>query len=188
MPPDLPSAEVFIATSLDGYIARADGDIAWLVTQPVPEQEDFGYAAFMAGIGAIVMGRQSYDKVLSFPDWPYPMPVVVMSRSPDRVAIPDHLRGRVRVTGAAPEAVLAELAGQGVGRVYVDGGQLIRAFLDRGLIRRMIVTLIPLLIGQGRALWGHGGADIPLRLVAARHWPNGFVQVEYTLTDRAPVG
>jgi dihydrofolate reductase len=176
----LPSAEVFIATSLDGFIARPDGDIGWLVDRPVPVGEDFGHAAFMAGVGAIVMGRQSFDKVLSFPDWPYAVPVTVLSRAPGSVSVPAGLRDRVRVTSAPPEAVLRELAREGVTRVYIDGGQIVRLFLAAGLVRRMVVTLIPVLLGQGRPLWGHGPGDIALNLVAVRHWPNGFAQVEYT--------
>jgi dihydrofolate reductase len=175
----LPSAEVFIATSLDGFIARADGDIDWLVNRPVPEGEDFGYKSFMDGIGALVMGRQSFDKALTFPEWPYPVPVMVLSRSPEMVGVPQALRDKVRVTSAEPAAVLRDLAEQGVTRVYIDGGQVVRAFLAAGLIRRMIVTLIPVLLGQGRPLWGHCAGDMDLRLVAARHWDNGFVQVEY---------
>jgi len=173
------SGEVFIATSLDGFIAREDGDIRWLVDLPVPEGEDFGYAAFMEGIGALVMGRQSFDKALTFPEWIYKVPVVVMSRTPGAVAVPDHLRDRVRVTGKSPRDLMEELAAQGVTRAYIDGGQVIRAFLAEGLIQRMIVTLIPVLLGQGRPLWGHGAEDIPLRLVATRQWQNGFAQVEY---------
>lgn len=84
----LPSAEVFIATSLDGFISRLDGDIEWLVGRPTPEGEDFGYAAFMNGIGALVMGRQSFDKVAHSSEWPYPVPVIVLSRSPRLVKIP----------------------------------------------------------------------------------------------------
>ncbi|OYU17448.1 MAG: deaminase [Rhodobacteraceae bacterium PARR1] len=179
--PSLPSAEVFIATSLDGLIARADGGIDWLIGRPVPEGEDFGYASFMQGIGALVMGRQSFDKALTFPEWPYPVPVVVMSRSPARITVPDHLRDRVQVTDAAPEAILSDLAAQGVARVYVDGGQVVRVFLRAGLIRRMVVTMIPVLLGEGRPLWGHGAGDIDLALVTARHWPNGFAQLEYRL-------
>jgi len=177
--PTLPSAEVFIATSLDGLIARPDGDIGWLVGRPVPEGEDFGYAAFMEGVGALVMGRATYDKALTFPEWPYPVPVVVLSRTPSAVSVPPHLQGRVRVTADAPATVLQALAGQGVARVYVDGGQVVRAFLAEGLIRRLIVTVIPVLLGEGRPLWGHGAGDIDLTLVAARHWPNGFAQLEY---------
>lgn len=175
----LPSAEVFIATSLDGYIARPDGDILWLTSRPVPEGEDFGYAAFLDGVGAMVMGRESFQKVLTFPDWPYKTPVVVLSRTPDRVAVPEALKDKVSVTSNPPRAVLEELQAQGVTRVYIDGGQTIRSFLAEGLVRRMIVTLIPVLLGEGRPLWGHGAGDVDLTLVTSRAWENGFVQVEY---------
>lgn len=175
----LPSAEVFIATSLDGYIARPDGDIDWLTMRPVPEGEDFGYAAFLDGVGAMVMGRESFEKVLTFPDWPYKTPVVVLSRTPDRVVVPVALKASVRVSGKAPVEVLEMLGAEGVTRVYIDGGQTIRSFLAAGLVRRMIVTHIPVLLAQGRPLWGHGAGDVDLTLVAARHWENGFVQVEY---------
>lgn len=176
----LPSAEVFIATSMDGYIARPDGDILWLTSRPVPEGEDFGYAAFLDGVGAMVMGRESFEKVLTFPDWPYKTPVVVLSRTPEKVVVPEALKASVRVSGKGPRAVLQELGAEGVTRVYIDGGQTIRSFLAEGLVRRMIVTLIPVLLGQGRPLWGHGPGDVNLTLVAARSWDNGFVQVEYT--------
>lgn len=176
----LPIAEVFIATSLDGMIARPDGDIGWLVNRPVPDGEDFGYAAFIDGIGALVMGRQTFDKALTFPEWPYPVPVVVLSHTPFAVTVPPALQGKVRVTDVSPQDVLADLGRQGVTRVYVDGGQVVRAFLQAGLIRRMVVTLIPVLLGQGRPLWGHGAGDIDLTLRAVRHWPNGFAQVEYS--------
>jgi dihydrofolate reductase len=175
----LPSAEVFIATSMDGYIARADGDITWLTSRPVPDGEDFGYAAFQDGIGAMVMGRESFEKVLTFPDWPYNTPVVVLSRTPEKVTVPEALKASVRVTGKPPREVLEQLAADGVTRIYIDGGQTIRSFLAEGLVRRMIVTLIPVLIGQGRPLWGHGAGDMNLTLVASRSWENGFVQVEY---------
>lgn len=175
----LPSAEVFIATSLDGFIARPDGDILWLTSRPVPEGEDFGYTAFTDGIGAMVMGRESFEKVLTFPEWPYKTPVVVLSRTPERVTVPDTLKDKVWVTAKPPREVLQDLGAEGVRRIYLDGGQTIRSFLDEGLVRRMIVTLIPVLLGQGRPLWGHGASDVDLTLVTSRSWDNGFVQVEY---------
>ncbi len=175
----LPSAEVFIATSLDGYIARPDGDILWLTSRPVPEGEDFGYAAFMDGLGAMVMGRESFEKALTFPEWPYKTPVVVLSRTPERVTVPEAQKASVRVSGKEPREMLEDLGAEGVARVYIDGGQTIRSFLAEGLVRRMIVTLVPVLLGRGRPLWGHGAGDIDLTLVSARSWDNGFVQVEY---------
>ena len=105
--------------------------------------------------------------------------MVVLSRTPDRVAVPAALRGNVRVSDKPLRAVLEELGAEGVTRVYIDGGQTIRSFLAEGLVRRMIVTLIPVLLGQGRPLWGHGSGDVNLTLVTSRSWDNGFVQVEY---------
>lgn len=172
----LPSAEVFIATSLDGFIARPDGDIGWLTGLPVPEGEDFGYADFMDGVGAMVMGRATYEKALTFPEWPYPVPVTVMSRTPGAVAVRPGLD--VRVTDAGPRDVLA---GLDAARVYVDGGQVIRAFLREGLIRRIVLTRVPLFLGEGLPLFGHGAGDIAAELVASRSWANGFVQAEYRL-------
>lgn len=177
----LPSAEVFIATSLDGFIARPDGDIRWLTGLPVPEGEDFGYGAFMAGIGALVMGRATFQTALGFPEWPYGVPVTVMSRTPEAVAVPETLRDRVRVSAGTPQAVLAALGVEGAGRVYVDGGQVIRAFLRERLIRRMVLTRVPVLLGEGLPLFGHGAGDIAAELVEARSWANGFVQAIYRL-------
>jgi dihydrofolate reductase len=174
-------AEVYIATSLDGFIARDDGDIGWLTGHPVPEGEDYGYAAFMEGVGAIVMGRATFDTVRGFSDWPYRVPVVVLSRTPEAVDVPEAVQDKVRVTADSPVVVLAGLAAQGVTRVYIDGGQVIRACLAAGLIRRMVISTIPVLLGAGRPLWGHGAGDIPLRLAGVRHWPNGVVQSEYRL-------
>lgn len=175
----LPSAEVFIATSMDGFIARPDGDIDWLTSRPVPEGEDAGYAAFQDGISAMVIGRESFEKVLTFPEWPYKTPVVVLSRAPGKVIVPEALMEKVRVSRKGPRAVLEELGSEGVARVYIDGGQTVRSFLKDGLVRRLIITQIPVLLGEGRPLWGHGKGDVGLSLVTSRHWDNGFVQVEY---------
>jgi dihydrofolate reductase len=177
----LPSAEVFIATSLDGYIARPDGDIAWLTGLPVPEGEDFGHAAFMDGIGAIVMGRATFDTARAFPVWPYTVPVTVMSRTPHAVDVPEPLRPTVQVTAKAPRAILQRLGAEGATRVYVDGGQVVRAFLSAGLVRRIVLTRVPVFLGAGLPLFGHGAGDIAANLVECRHWPNGFVQTTYRL-------
>jgi dihydrofolate reductase len=179
MPDEVAVAEVFIATGLDGFIARPDGDIDRLTSRPTPEAEDFGCAAFMAGIGALVMGRHIYEKALTVPEWPYRVPVLVMHRSPESVVVREALRKTVRVRSPAPRTLLQDLAATGVARVYSDGGQIVRAFLAAGLVRRMIVTLIPVLLGQGRPLWGRGAGNLDLTLVGVRHRGNGFVQVAY---------
>lgn len=173
----LARAHVFIATSADGFIAREDGSIDWLMQRhrAAPPGEDFGYGAFIAGVQALLMGRASFEAAMAFPEWPYAgLPVWVASRR--ELLLPEALRGQVTVSADAPRALLSALAAAGVRDVYLDGGQLVQAFLREGLVTTLTVTLIPVLLGRGRPLWGPLAADVPLALTASRHWPNGFVQ------------
>lgn len=170
----------YIACSQDGYIARPDGSLDWLTGLPVPEGEDFGYAAFMAGIDALLMGRATYDAVLGFGAWPYDKPVRVLTRDPSRVR-PAPAGAEVRaVTGPLP-GVLAGLADEGFGRVYIDGGQTLSALLRAGLLDRLTLTRVPVLLGAGLPLFAQTGPEMRLAVLATRVWPNGFVQ-----TDLAP--
>ncbi|KAI3593594.1 Dihydrofolate reductase-like protein [Cupriavidus sp. U2] len=169
------TGHVFIATSLDGYIARPDGDIGWLLERDDPA-EDHGYADFIADKDMIVMGRGSYEKVLTMGDWFYDRPVLVLSRQLARQPVPAHLQGKVRFSDTTPAQAFAELAAQGVRRVYVDGGQLIQSCLRDGLIADMVVTTVPVLIGAGRPLFGALPRDIGLALESSRHFPSGLVQ------------
>ena len=171
-------AHVFIATSLDGYIADPDGGVEWLSTLPVIEGEDHGYAGFMAGVDALLMGGGTYRAVLGFGDWPYTLPVVVLSTHLTQTDVPDALQGRVRILGVTPRAALETLAGEGARRVYLDGGQLITSALQDGLVQRLTITRVPVLLGRGLPLFGDTG---PQRLhhVETRSWPNGFVQSTY---------
>jgi dihydrofolate reductase len=171
-------ATVYIATSLDGYIARPDGNLDWLLgATPVPG-EDYGYQAFMDTVDVIVMGRATYEKVLSFGGWPYggKQVVVLASRpvaiGPERARDVEWLRGE-------PETVLRALADRGLQHAYVDGGVTVQRFLAAGLVQRLIVTRVPVLIGAGVPLFGSLPRDVPLRHVGTRSWPNGFVQSEY---------
>lgn len=172
------SGHVFIATSLDGYIARPNGDIGWLLQRDVPA-EDHGYNDFIADKDAIVMGRGSYEKVLGFDPWPYDRPVVVLSKQLAGTPVPEALRGKVRFSGAAPADAMAELESQGVRRVYVDGGQLLQSFIRAGLVEDMVLTTVPVLIGAGRPLFGTLPRDLDLALVASRSFPSGLVQSTY---------
>lgn len=176
-----PIVEVFIATSLDGFIARPDGSLDWLMQAQAaaPAGEDFGYAAFMAGVDALVMGRKTFDTVRGFDPWPYPgTPVHVVTRQPGFV-LPPPQRGDVRVRHEAPAALLAALHADGVRRIYLDGGELIQSCVADDLVDRVTVTTVPVLIGRGRRLWGELPGDRPWQLEGVRHWPCGFVQVTY---------
>lgn len=174
------TGHIFIATSLDGYIARRDGDIGWLLQRDDPA-EDHGYNDFIADIDMIVMGRGSYEKVLSFGPWPYNRPVLVLSKQLAGTPVPQTLIGKVRFSDLAPEEVMQELAGQHVRRVYVDGGQVAQSFLRAGLISDMVITTAPVLIGSGRPLFGELPHDINLELVSSRSFPSGLVQSTYRI-------
>jgi dihydrofolate reductase len=175
------TAHVFIATSLDGFIARPDGDIGWLL-QRDDTTEDHGYLAFIADMDMIVMGRGSYEMVRTFATWPYDLPVLVLSEQLADAPVPASLAGKLRFSSQAPKDVMAELAAQGVRRVYVDGGQLVQSFLRDGLVRDMVITTVPVLIGAGRPLFGALSQDIDLKLVSSRSFPSGLVQSSYRLT------
>lgn len=172
------SGHVFIAASLDGFIARADGGLDWLLARD-DAAEDHGYADFIRDKDGIVMGRSSFEAVSHLDPWPYDRPVVVLSATLKQV--PPHLAGRVRVMDGAPRAVMRALEGEGWRRVYVDGGRVVQSFLREGLIADMVVTWIPVLLGQGRRLFGPLDADIPLVHEGTQGFPSGLVQSRYRL-------
>lgn len=177
---NMTTTHVFIATSLDGFIARPDGDIGWLL-QRDDSTEDHGYAAFIADKDAILMGRGTYEKALTFGAWPYDVPVLVLSQQLADGPVPDALKGKVRFTGCTPREAIEQLAGENVRRIYVDGGQLIQSFLRDGLITDMVITTVPVLIGSGKPLFGALTRDIDLELTSSRSFPSGLVQSTYRL-------
>ncbi|HKU97553.1 MAG TPA: dihydrofolate reductase family protein [Vineibacter sp.] len=178
------SGHVFIGTSLDGFIARADGDIAWLDTY-AGTGEDHGYDALMTLVDGLIMGRATFEKVLTFGDWPYTKPVIVMSASLAPAALPGDLVGKVRLSAEQPRAVMNGLALEGWRHAYIDGGRLIQSFLRDGLIDDMIVTRLPVLLGSGIPLFGPLDRDIPLRHVETKTFASGLVQSKYAV-DRTP--
>jgi len=177
-------ASAFIATSLDGFIARPDGAIDWLEGPESVNGDDYGYREFMATVDFLVMGRRTFEKVLGFGEWSYgTQPVVVLSSRP--LAIPDELAGTVEGMSCAPVDVVSRLAERGAEHLYVDGGVTIQRFLAAGLIHRLIITRIPVLIGTGIALFGPVSADVVLKHVGTRSFSNGLVQSEYEVSHGA---
>lgn len=167
---------VYIATSLDGFIARKDGDINWLPTGS-EDGEDFGYAAFMSEIDHIVMGRISFEKVLTFGSWPYDKKVTVLTSR--NLAIPPELTDKVEALHLSPRDLLHELEQRGVRHIYLDGGVTIQRFLRAGLVDEMTITTIPILLGEGLPLFGALEKDIHLKLLKSNAFKNGFVQKKY---------
>ena len=172
---------VFIAISLDGFIARPNGAIDWL-TPPAnaDASEDYGYKIFMDSVDFLVMGRNTYELVLGFNEWPYKgKKVVVLSSGTPNV--PEKLSGMVEVMSGAPAQVVSELAQRGALHLYIDGGKTIQGFLNAGLIDEMTITQIPILIGDGLPLFGRLEHDIRFEHVETKAYPSGFVQSKYQI-------
>jgi len=170
-------ASVFVGTSLDGFIARVNGDLDFL---PPGGGEPHGYDEFIASVDALVIGRKTFETVLTFDTWPYgEKPVFVLSTR----ALASAPAGAVveRMSGD-PAEIVSKLDARGIRHVYVDGGITIQRFLQAGLIQRLIITRVPVLIGAGIPLFGAVLRDILLKHVGTRQYASGLVQSEYLIT------
>ena len=168
------TVSVFVGTSVDGFIARPNGHLDFL---PTGGGEPHGYNEFIATVDAIVIGRKTFETVLAMEDWPYGgKRVVVLSSRPVDLS---GARGVVEQMAGAPAEIVSQLAASGAHHLYVDGGITIQGFLRAGLIQRLIITRVPVLIGDGVPLFGTLPSDIRLRHMATRHYTSGLVQSEY---------
>ena len=172
------TASVFVGASVDGFIARPNGELDFL---PPGGGEPHGYDEFMATVDAIVIGRKTFETVLAFDSWPYgDKRVVVLSRRPLDLSV---VRGGVvEQMGGPPAEIVSRLAKSGARHLYVDGGVTIQGFLREGLIQRLIITRVPVLIGEGVPLFGALPRDVRLQHVGTRHYASGLVQSEYRVT------
>lgn len=182
---------VFVATSLDGYIARSDGSMDWLneANRGVPRGEDCGYAAFVATVDVLVMGRASFEQVLTFESWPYDgLKVIVLTHR--ALTLPAHLSEMVTASSETPATLVQRLSAQGAKRIYVDGGKTIQAFLAADLIDNLTLTVVPVMIGTGRPLFGPARGDGWLVLESVKTYAFGFVQSRYRVrrSSQAPQG
>jgi dihydrofolate reductase len=151
----------------------------------VPEGEDFGYQDFIQSIDVLVIGRHTYEQVLTFGEWPYAdRRVIVMSSR--AIDIPAAMQGTVSCSSETPPDLVKRLSAEGARHLYVDGGVTIQRFLACGLIDDLTITIIPVILGSGRPLFGPLQGDIALNLIEARSFPCGFVQVKYQV--RPPGG
>src|SRR5215212_2848090 len=176
---------VFIATSLYRFIARENGDLDWLTgVESASTEQDYGYQEFMDTVDTIVVGRNTFELVLTFDTWPYSgKKVVVLSSRPS--AVPPHLVDHVEWLSLPPQQLVERLAAQGATHLYVDGGKTIQGFLNAGLIDELTITRVPILIGTGIPLFGPLSHDVRLTHIATRQFDNGFVQSKYRVADTA---
>ncbi len=169
---------VFIAASLDGFIADSDGKIDWLHATPNPENDDMGYNAFIARMDAIVMGRVTFETVRGFDmEWPYSLPVFVLSNTMS--SVPEDLQDKVALVSGSLSQVLDTIHGSGYRHLYIDGGSTIQSFLREDLIDEMIVTTIPVLLGGGSALFGTLDGPLAFHHVKATRYLDAIVQNHY---------
>lgn len=148
---------VFIATSLDGYIADKNDSIEWLLSIPNPDEEDAGYKKFISGIDAIIMGRKTFNTVAGFNPWPYTKPVFVLSST--LLKIPESLQNKAEQITGSPINIVEHLNKRGYNNLYIDGGNTIQGFLAANLIDELIITRIPIVLGGGASLFGK--LDVP---------------------------
>ncbi len=167
-----PRCAAFLAMSLDGFIARADGRVDWLEAYPAPAED---YAAFIASVDTLLVGRATYDLVTTFPEWPYGgKRVVVLTHRP-----PSRPRHGESFTAGEPAAVRAGLAASGSRSVYVDGGAVVSQFLAAGLLDELTVTVVPIVLGAGRRLFQGSLPERRLALVSSRAYGSGLVRLAY---------
>jgi dihydrofolate reductase len=170
-------ASVFIGTSVDGFIARLNGSFDFL---PEGGGEPHGYNEFFASVDALVIGRKTFEIVVALPEWPYgDKRVIVLSTQ--KLDLSNAPAGRVERMQGSPREIVSALEGRDVRHIYVDGGVTIQRFLREGLIQRLIITRVPVLIGEGIPLFGSLPQDVRLEHVQTRHYASGLVKTEYRI-------
>lgn len=172
-----PKVSVFLATSLDGYIARPDHGLDWL-SRVERDGEDYGFAKFFASVDAMVMGRGTYDVVADFDPWPYGDKRMLVLTTRDATS----RHGEEFVAGAVDQ-VLSQLHAEGVGHVYLDGGNVVGQGLRAGVVDELTVSVIPVLLGEGIPLAPQIGRDVVLQLTGHRAFESGLVQLHYAVDE-----
>jgi dihydrofolate reductase len=170
--------KVFIARSLDGYIADRKGGLDWLNMVPNPDHQDLGYAKFMEGVDALLMGRITFETVCSFDmEWPYQLPVFVLSRTLH--AVPERLKHKAEVVHGPLSDILRELHEKGYYRLYIDGGKTLQSFLEEDLIDELCISTIPILLGGGTPLFGQLPRALEFEHVESKLYLDALVQDTY---------
>jgi len=167
---------VYIGTSLDGFIAKTDGNIDWL-TQYANDEAIHTYEEFMNGVDAIVIGRGTFEKIITFPSWPYKKKAFVLSSSLKQ--LPHTLKDKAILLSMKPKELLSYLSVMGFASIYVDGGKVIQSFLKEDLIEDLIISKVPLLIGTGIPLFGFLDAALQFKHIRTEVQSNGLVRSYY---------
>ena len=169
---------IFIATSIDGFIADKNGGLDWLHSIPNPENNDMGYVEFTSRIDALVMGRKTFETVIGFDvPWPYSKPVFVLSNKLKEM--PESHKDQAILVKGTPSEILEQIHAKGYERLYIDGGTTIRHFLRTDLIDEMILTTIPILLGGGSSLFAELPNELKFELVGTKTFLDQITQNHY---------
>lgn len=174
---------VFIGTSIDGFIARENGDIGWLddANKKVTPSEDFGFKSFLESVDQIIMGRKTFDQVMTFDAWLYNNTKMIVLTSKN-IEIPVNLKETVTTSNtSSPKQLIKELSDQSINHIYVEGGIVIQDFLSAGLVDEITVTIVPILIGKGKSFSGLLPKDLSLQHLKTTVYNFGFVQNKYKI-------
>ncbi|MCQ1536498.1 dihydrofolate reductase [Methanosarcina sp. KYL-1] len=184
MKENTPRIKLYVACSLDGFIARKDGSIDWLpdAGESSGSETDYGYSEFYASIGTVLMGRKTYEQVLGFGfPWPYgdKKTYVFTRQTGEGGPSIRHEKNVEFVSGDIGEFVrkLKENTEEDIW--LVGGSQIIRVFLEQGLLQDLIIFVVPVILGGGIPLFERIGKEIGLRLVGTKRYEGGVVRVEY---------
>ncbi|MDY9925111.1 dihydrofolate reductase family protein [Methanosarcina sp.] len=174
-----PKIKLYIACSLDGYIAREDGSIDWLTKYEINPETDYGYSEFYASIGTVLMGRKTYEQVLGFGDWPYgEKKSYVFTRQKE----PLRREKNVEFVSGDIGGFARHLKENTEEDIWLVGGsQLIKVFLEENLVEDMIVFVVPIILGSGIPLFDRIGKEIRLRIINTERYESGLVRLEYII-------
>lgn len=177
----------FVGISLDGFLARADGRLDWLLAAD-QQGVDHGYDAFIETIDVIVMGRKTYDAIEQFDEWPYGNRRVFVLSSSQKLGISSRWKDHITVVNTPIPALLDDLEHGGSRHAYVDGGSVIQALIEADRLDEITITTVPVLIGSGISLFGQLKRDIQLELIHATSYSDGMTQSVYRFIHQAAPG
>ncbi len=168
-----PKVSIYIASSIDGYIARKDGNLDWLHYGHIGD-EDYGFKKFTSTIDAVVMGRNTYEVVAGFDEWAYKdKRVIVLSKTLPKV------RKEAELFSGQLTELLTKLHAENIKRIWVDGGVTVSKFLEEGLVDDITVSIIAMVLGSGIPLFSTMNQEHKCHLVSTQSYPSGLVQLKY---------
>lgn len=170
---------VYIATSLDGYIAKEDGNIDWLMELPNPDKSDYGFSAFLEKIDGIIIGRKTFETILGFKEWPYVKPVAIFVLSNSLTELPDKLAAKGEIVKGNLKNIIELLKHKGIHDLYIDGGKTIQSFLKEDLIDEMVITRVPILLGSGIPLFDKNNLELMFEHIDTKVYNNMLVRSRY---------